>query len=264
MANSLSITLAQLSTGENRAANLEQAEEAVAAASNANSDLVVLPENVLYRGDPAGIRATARALPDFAFLADLSQKYDVTTVWGGVPLIDSGKVYNALIAYSPTGETLCVYRKIHLFQLRGVRTPMDETRQYAHGEQSQSFVLNGWNIGTSICYDLRFPELYRTMAGVDLMLCPSSFTAMTGEAHWSVLARARAIENQCYFAAVGQCGLHPSVGVQTYGHTMLVDPWGEVLHELLGQPGSVQATIQRDRLQTVRRTVPALDGRRLY
>jgi predicted amidohydrolase len=253
----LRITLCQLSTGPDVAANLADAESAIHAAVEAGSQLAVLPENVWCRGSARELRASAAKFAEFSErLGPLSQ--GVATVWGGVPLRDGDQFYNTALVFDAQGRPICEYRKNHLFQLFGGPREIDETQQYTPGAKSATFELAGWRIFLSICYDLRFPELYRSAAGAELMLCPANFTKRTGGAHWRVLARARAIENQCYFAAVGQCGQHAALQIQTHGHSLLVDPWGEILGELGDEPANLHLELSRQRISEVRESLPAL------
>ncbi|HAR65104.1 MAG TPA: hypothetical protein DCR55_02690 [Lentisphaeria bacterium] len=258
---SLSITLVQLDAGEDMERNLESARCGVRKAAEAGSKLVIFPENVLYRGTRCGVRKTAQTAAEYRqLLAPLAREFKTVCVWGGIALRDGDQVYNALVAFDERGELICEYRKIHLFQLLDTDSPVDERKTFAAGTQPAEFSVAGWRIGAGICYDLRFPELYRCYAGAHLMLCPASFTAFTGKAHWQVLARARAIENQCFFAAVNQCGTHEALGVETYGHSLVADPWGLVLEELDAAPGEMHCVLEPSALTRARATVPALNS----
>jgi nitrilase len=186
-------------------------------------------------------------------------------LFGGVPVAEGAAVLNAALLYGPDGRLLARYDKIHLFQLDPAKpSGIDETRWYTPGSEPVAVTLNGWKIGLSICYDLRFPELYRHYAPADLLVCTAAFTEATGRAHWEVLLRARAIENQCFMAGVGQCGTNPETGQTLFGHTCLVDPWGE---EVVAVPGGTEGlavtALARTRLDEVRARLPALQHRRL-
>lgn len=257
--NNLRISLCQVDAGPNVAANLHVAESAFVAAAAAGSELLVLPENAWCRGTAEDVRESAAESAEFhERLGAFSATHGVAAVWGGVPLSEGDALFNAALVYDASGQPLCEYRKIHLFQLFGGEQDIDETRQYCPGTQTGSFELSGWRIFLSICYDLRFPELYRSAAGAELMLCPANFTKRTGQAHWEVLARARAIENQCYFAAVGQCGQHHALGVKTHGHSLIADPWGTVIRELAHAPACLHAELSAERICEVRNALPAL------
>ncbi|HEY0824313.1 MAG TPA: nitrilase-related carbon-nitrogen hydrolase, partial [Ramlibacter sp.] len=174
-------------------------------------------------------------------------------------------VRNATLAYSPQGDCVARYDKIHLFRFDNGREQYDESRVIEGGSLPQSFTLrsrdgHAWRVGLSVCYDLRFPELYRALAA-DLLLVPSAFTYTTGEAHWELLLRARAVENLAYVCAPAQGGLHDN-GRRTWGHSMIVDPWGHVLavREQEGE-GVVLADLDPARLAQVRAQLPALDHR---
>lgn len=256
----MKIALCQLDCGPNVSANLAAAESAIRKA--ADSDLIVMPENVWCRGAAHDVRQSAAGIAEFAErLGALSR--GAVVVWGGVPLREGDALYNAALVFDADGQVLCEYRKNYLFQLFGGAKDIDETRQYRHGNETASFELQDWRIFPTICYDLRFPELYRQGAGADLMLCTANFTKRTGQAHWRVLARARAIENQCYFAAVGQCGHHAALKIDTYGHSLVADPWGEILGELGDAPDVLTLELSRERICEVRNSLPALRSRRL-
>lgn len=248
-----------MDAGPDVSANLRVAESAFADAEAAGSQLLVLPENAWCRGSAPEVRASAAKSAEFhERLGALSSTHGVVAVWGGVPLLEGDSLFNAALVYGADGKPLCEYRKIHLFQLFGGPQDIDETRQYQAGKEAASFSLAGWQIFLSICYDLRFPELYRSAAGAHLMLCPANFTKRTGQAHWRVLARARAIENQCYFAAVGQCGDHAALAVQTHGHSVIADPWGEVIAESADEPECLHLELSAQRICEVRNSLPAL------
>jgi nitrilase len=248
-----------MDAGPDVTANLAIAESGFVAAAAAGSELLVLPENAWCRGAAAEVRGSAAESAEFhERLGAFSARHGVAAVWGGMPLREGDALFNTALVYDASGDLICEYRKIHLFQLFGGETDIDETRQYCPGDQAGCFELAGWQIFLSICYDLRFPELYRSAAGADLMLCPANFTKRTGEAHWRVLARARAIENQCYFAAVGQCGRHEALQLDTHGHSLVADPWGAVIKELGDEPNCLHVTLSREKISEVRRTLPAL------
>ncbi len=204
-----------------------------------------------------------------SFLADAAREFGLWVVGGTLPLAadDAQRVRNTSLAFSPRGECVARYDKIHLFRFDNGREQYDEARVIEGGRTPQAFTLpsrdgHAWRVGLTVCYDLRFPELYRALAA-DLLLVPSAFTYVTGQAHWEVLLRARAVENLAYVAAPAQGGVHEN-GRRTWGHSMVVDPWGEVLAQRAEEgPGVVLAEISAQRLAQVRAQLPALDHRTL-
>ena len=180
---------------------------------------------------------------------------------------EPSRAFNSTLVFTPQGHCVAHYDKIHLFRFDNGQEQYDEARTLRPGRQPVTFDLpsrdgHRWRIGLSVCYDLRFPELYRRMGSVDVILVPSAFTATTGRAHWETLLRARAVENQAYVLAPAQGGRHPS-GRETHGDTMIVDPWGDVLTRLPTGPGIVVADIDPARIATVRASLPALEHRTL-
>jgi nitrilase len=226
--------------------------------------LAVLPENVFCLGRSASVRDAARSEAEWLdALAPVFTEFAGTIVFGGVPVSGAdGKVLNRCMVCR-NGAVTARYDKIHLFRLDPDRPGgIDEARLYAPGKVPGTVEIEGWKTALSICYDLRFPELYRACAPVDLILVPAAFTAMTGTAHWEVLLRARAIENQCFVAGVGQCGNNDETGVPLHGNSMLVDPWGTILARAPANEECV-LTVELDaaRLHAVRRRLPALANR---
>jgi nitrilase len=185
-------------------------------------------------------------------------------VGGTVPIAaaDPTRVRSALLVFDPTGRRVARYDKIHLFAFSQGEERYDEARTIEAGSEPVTFDAPCGRVGLSVCYDLRFPELYRSYRDVALILVPSAFTATTGIAHWHLLLRARAVENQCYVLAAAQGGLHPG-GRRTYGHSVLIDPWGVVVAELAEGPGAIVGDIEPERIAAVRRELPALAHRRL-
>lgn len=183
---------------------------------------------------------------------------------GSIPIKtqDSAKVTNTALLFNPQGELVARYYKMHLFSYQDGTRNLDEGRTMVAGREVVTADAPWGRIGMSICYDLRFPELYRAMGNVDLILVQSAFTVPTGSAHWEVLLRARAIENQCYVLAAAQGGTHAS-GRQTYGHSILIDPWGEIVSVLLQDEGVVMGVLDLERLKSVRQNLQALRHRRL-
>ena len=260
----------QMLTSEDVEENLAVAETMIARAATEGARLVALPEyfGLLSRDEQAKVRIRERAGdgPMQTFLADSARRHGVWLLGGTVPLEcdDDGKVYNSLMLFSPEGERKARYDKIHLFGFRRGDEMYDEAVTIASGPTQATVVdLPFARVGLAVCYDLRFPELFRAMGTVDLIVLPSAFTATTGRAHWEVLLRARAIENQCYVMAPAQGGKHAS-GRTTWGHTMIIDPWGEVVacREEDG-PGVVVADFDPQLMQGIRDNLPALQHRRL-
>jgi nitrilase len=227
--------------------------------------LVVLPENCLYLGDRQGPCTIARGLEEWRIdLAEVALAAGATTVFGGVPVLRNDNVMNTSIVVTPTGEVLAYYDKIHLFQLfSGDEAAVDETKTYTHGDWSPAtFEVDGWKIGLTICYDLRFPELYREYAGCDAIICTAAFTRHTGRAHWELLCRVRAVENQCWLIAAGACGENRVTGHQSWGHSMIVDPWGRIVEEAGEFPEIIASALAKEAITATRAKLPALKSRR--
>lgn len=194
------------------------------------------------------------------FLSEQAKAHKIWLVGGTIPLenSNSNRIYNTCLVYSPDGAVVARYDKIHLFGFNNGSEVYSEAATIMPGtNQPQVFESPFGSIGLSVCYDLRFPELYRAMQGVNMVVVPSAFTYTTGRAHWEVLLRARAIENQCYILAAAQGGKHES-GRRTWGHSMLIDPWGKVLDVLPEGEGVVYGTISTNTLNRVRTALPAL------
>jgi nitrilase len=198
------------------------------------------------------------------FLANLARECGIWLLGGTLPLKShqSDKVLNSLMAYAPDGTLASRYDKIHLFGFTRGEESYDESRTIVPGSEVAVLETPFARVGLSICYDLRFPELYRAMGQCDLIVMPAAFTATTGRAHWEVLLRARAIENQCYVLASAQGGLHPN-GRRTWGHSMLVDPWGAVCAQLAEGEGLAAGEIDLDSMMGIRTSLPALQHRTL-
>ena len=206
-------------------------------------------------------------------LAETAREHRVWLIGGTLPLtLDDGgakdgvavdRVMNADLVFSPRGELAARYDKMHLFAYDNGSERYDEGRTLRAGSTPVAFDADGVRVGLSVCYDLRFPELYRALMRppCDLLSVPSAFTYTTGAAHWKVLLRARAIENQCYVVAAAQGGTHEN-GRRTFGHSLVIDPWGEVVACLDEGEGVVVAELQRERIDSVRRQLPALEHRR--
>ncbi len=247
-------------------ANLAQAQPLVAQAAREGARLIVLPEyfGILgaHASDKLAVREQAGEGKQQAWLARAAREHAAWVVGGTVPLAsdDPSRVRSACLVYGPNGMLVARYDKIHLFAFARGEERYDEGRTIEPGSALGSFELPCGRVGLSVCYDLRFPELYRALSELALILVPAAFTATTGAAHWHLLLRARAVENQCYVLAAAQGGLHPN-GRRTYGHSLLIDPWGEVVSELAEGPGIVVGDVDPARIAEVRTQLPALTHR---
>lgn len=260
----------QTVTGTSLEDNLARAETLIAEAADGGAGLVLLPEYFCMMGrhesDKVAIREREGDGPVQRFLADAARRHRIWLVGGTLPMWcdDPGRVYNASLAFDPHGERVARYDKIHLFGFTKGTENFDESRTILAGKAPVAFDAPCGRVAMSICYDLRFPELYRGLAkggdGISLILMPAAFTYTTGQAHWEILIRARAIENQCYVLAAAQGGKHDN-GRRTWGHSMLVDPWGELLGVLPEGEGVVSGMVDPARLAEVRQNLPALRHR---
>ncbi len=246
--------------------NLRTVSRLVAEAAAAGARLVALPEyfSLITADEQAKvrIRETEGSGPQQDFLAELAQRHGVWLVGGTIPLVADAddKVRNATLVFDAHGQRVARYDKIHLFSFQRGEERYDEAATIEPGSTVCTFDSPAGRTGLSVCYDLRFPELFRAMGTVDLIILPAAFTYTTGRAHWEVLLRARAIENQCYVMAPAQGGRHPS-GRVTWGHTMIIDPWGEVLACREEGAGVVLADIEPERIAGMRASLPALSHR---
>jgi nitrilase len=249
--------------------NLITARRLIAEAAGEGAELVALPEYFCFMGasdrDKLALAEAPGDGPIQHMLAEAAQRHKVWVVGGTVPLKtnDPDRVLNACGVYSPEGQLRARYDKTHLFRYDNGRESYDEGRVLQAGTEPVACDVGGLRLGLSICYDLRFPELYRRLMSppCDLIAVPAAFTHTTGRAHWEVLLRARAIENQCYVIAPAQGGLHEN-GRRTFGHSLIVDPWGEVLSLREEGEGVVMARLDVERIAAVRAQLPALTHRR--
>jgi len=249
--------------------NLDAAAALIDEATRAGAALVALPEYFCLMGrvdtDKLAVAESDGDGPIQQRLAAAARQHGVWVVGGTLPLrtADPARVRNTCLVYGPDGSRAARYDKIHLFAFDNGRERYDEGRVLERGEHSVALDVDGWRVGLSVCYDLRFPELYRQLSSppCDLICVPSAFTYTTGRAHWELLLRARAVENQCYVIAPAQGGRHEN-GRQTWGHSLIVDPWGEVLACREEGPGVVIATLAREAIARVRTQLPALSHRR--
>ena len=249
--------------------NLLRADALLAEAARRGAELAVLPEYFCLMGraetDKIDARENSGSGPIQSFLADAALRHGLWLAGGSIPLATPApdRVLNTTLVFDPRGQVRARYDKRHLFAFQRDEERYAEADTIVPGTDIAAFDLNGLRIGLSICYDLRFPEHYRTLSDpdpCDLFLVPAAFTYTTGEKHWELLLRARAVENLAYVAASAQGGRHPN-GRRTWGHSMIIDPWGEVLAMQSEGEGVVVASVDRDRLATVRASLPALQHR---
>jgi deaminated glutathione amidase len=248
--------------------NLVQAEELIDLAVRQGSELVSLPENFAYMGEEADKVALAERISTTTeeFLKTMARRYQITILGGGFPVpVGKKQAHNTALLVGPDGEELSRYEKVHLFD---VNLPDGNTYQESStvvpGRQLPALYKSDkfGNLGLSVCYDVRFPELYRHLSknGAEVLFVPAAFTAYTGKEHWKVLLQARAIENTCYIIAPAQTGQHYDRR-QTHGHAMIIDPWGIILADAGEEPGVAIAPIDPNRLSQVRRQMPSLQHR---
>lgn len=248
--------------------NIATARALVAEAAAGGATLVTLPEYWPIMGlkdtDKVGHAEAPGDGPIQRFMAEAARDHGIWLIGGTLPLVsqDAGRVMNTTLVYNPAGQPVGRYDKIHLFGFQQGTESYDEARTIVPGTDVGTFEAPFGRVGLSVCYDLRFPELYRAMGECALIVVPAAFTYVTGLAHWEVLLRARAIENQCYVLASAQGGTHAS-GRRTFGHSMLVDPWGKVVDVLDDGEGIVSGQIDQALLEQVRGNLPALKHRRM-
>jgi len=262
------IAAVQMASGPRVESNLKEAAWLIETAVEQGAKLVALPEYFGIMGmkdtDKVAVREEFGKGLIQEFLSDTAKKHGIWIVGGSVPLVASSpkKVMNTSLVYDNKGKCVARYDKIHLFGFEMGDERYSEKTTIEHGKQVVAFDTPFGRIGLSICYDLRFPELYRAMGEVDLILVPSAFTETTGKAHWETLIRARAIENLAYVLAPAQGGYHLN-GRETHGDSMIVDPWGVILDRLPRGSGVVVAGMNRAHIQRLRQSLPALSHRTL-
>jgi deaminated glutathione amidase len=250
--------------------NLVEAEELIELAVRQGAELIGLPENFAFLGLEADKIAQAEdiALKTEKFLKKMAQRFQITILGGGFPVPvaeDPSKAYNTAVLVAPDGREIVRYQKVHLFDVDvpDGNTYRESSTVMAGSDLPDIYISdNLGKIGISICYDVRFPELYRYLSGkgVDVMFIPAAFTAYTGKDHWQVLLQARAIENTAYVIAPAQTGNHYERRY-THGHAMIIDPWGVILADAGDKPGVAVAEISPHRLQQVRQQMPSLQHR---
>ena len=266
----MKIAAIQMVSGQDAQANLEQALHLIAQAAQAGAELVGLPEYFCLIGqkdsDKLAIQEPIGHGPLQDALAQAARQHGIWLAGGTLPITATAPehVSNTTLVWNPQGQVVARYDKIHLFAFDNGRERYDESRVLEAGRTPTVFELpsrdgHTWRVALSVCYDMRFPELYRQLQP-DLIMAPSAFTHTTGQAHWEVLLRARAIENLAYLMAPAQGGLHPS-GRRTWGQTLAIDPWGQVLAQQAEGPGVVLAECDWARVQELREQLPALAHR---
>jgi nitrilase len=272
MIENLRVAAVQMATGPNVNANLIEVERLICDAAEAGAGLVVLPENFAFMGrrdqDQLSLAETDGEGPLQSFLAKSAARFGIWIVGGTIPLVSQrpGRVRAACLVFDERGDRIARYDKMHLFDvnLPGADERYEESATIEAGDGPVVLDSPVGRLGVMVCYDLRFPELGRCMldSGLEVLAVPSAFTALTGRAHWETLVRARAIENLAYVIAAAQGGYHLS-GRETYGHSMIVDPWGSILEQVPRGTGFVCCPIDRGFQDSVRRTFPVLHHRRL-
>ncbi len=263
------VGLVQINTRDDKEANLRRAEELVDSAVERGATFVVLPEYVSFLGPKEQHQSIAESIPGPTTerFAAKARQHGIFLHGGSIHEESNtpGMFYNTSVVFDPSGEIIATYRKIHLFDidLTGNVTA-NESSTILPGDDIVTADVDGHTVGLSICYDLRFPELYRQLAleGAEILLVPAAFTMFTGKDHWHVLLRARAIENQTYVLAPGQYGSHEPNNSQCYGHSIIIDPWGTVIAESSDSEGVVVADLDFDYLRKIRKQLPSLANRR--
>ena len=265
----MKIAALQMVSGTSVAANLQRAQSLLEQAAAQGARLAVLPEYFCLMGqtdaDKVRVRETPGSGPIQDFLASTARRLGLWVVGGTLPLEspDPNRVLNSTLVFNPAGELAARYDKMHLFAFQRGTERYAEADSITPGAQPVAFDCEGWRMGLTICYDLRFPELFRALsqpAACDAYLLPAAFTHTTGEKHWEVLLRARAIENLAYVVGSAQGGVHQN-GRRTWGHSMVIDPWGDVLAMQAEGEAVVTATLDRDRIARHRESLPALGHR---
>jgi predicted amidohydrolase len=262
------IACVQLTSRDDKAANLERAERHVADAASGGAELVLLPEKWNAIGDAETLHAEAESLDggeSVEAMSAWSRRHGIWLVGGSITERREGreKLSNTSVVFDPEGEIAAVYRKIHLFDVEVGGIVYRESEAEEPGDEPVVVRAGEWTVGLSICYDVRFPELYRVLAleGAELLTVPSHFTLHTGRDHWEVLLRARAIENTSYVAAAAQIG-ETRPGKPSYGRSLIADPWGIVVAQAPDEECVIGAEISRERVEQVRRNLPSLKSRR--
>jgi deaminated glutathione amidase len=269
MTDQLRVSVVQINTRHDKEANLTRAEALIDEAAAAGARLVALPEYVSYLGPKEDHAAVAEDIPGPTTerFSDRARMHGIYLLGGSIHerSDDPGKFYNTSVLFGPSGDILAKYRKIHLFDIDITNNvSANESATILPGEEIVTGDIDGHAAGLTICYDLRFPELYRllALAGAEILFVPAAFTMFTGKDHWEVLLRARAIENQAYVIAPGQIGKHEPGNQQCYGNSLIVDPWGTVIARASDREGVTTADLDFSLVRGVRKQVPSLANRR--
>ncbi len=267
--NAFKVAAIQMASGPNVAGNLSEARRLIAKAAENGARMIVLPEFFAIMGmtdqDKLKVSESAGTGPIQQFLSDTAKQHKIWLVGGSIPLVagTSDKVMNSCLVFDEYGVQVARYDKIHLFNLELGNENYNEAKTIEAGNQVVVVDSPFGRIGLAICYDLRFPELFRAMKNIDIIVLPSAFTETTGRMHWEVLVRARAIENLAYVIAPAQGGYHVN-GRETHGNSMIVDPWGRVLDRLPRGSGVVMGEINPSYQASLRSSLPALAHRTLH
>ena len=265
--SSLTIAAIQMISTQNWQENLNTASKLVGQAARNGAKLAVLPEFFIRIADVRDsefadiIKPLGEGLIHNQ-LAKIAHDNNIYLVAGTIPIQShhKNKYYNTALVFNPEGMLICHYNKIHLFKFDDGILKFDENILFTHGDEVKIFEVDNFSFGLSICYDLRFPELFRAVAGVDAFIIPAAFTYATGRDHWEVLLRARAIENQCYVIASNQGGIHEN-GRRSFGHSMIISPWGMVEERIPNGEGIIMYTLEKDELSKIRNQLPSLSHR---
>jgi predicted amidohydrolase len=268
MADLLRVACVQLKASADKAETIERAGILVARAASKGADLVLLPEKWNGIGPADVLHDIAETVEEGETVAAMrgwAREHGITLVGGSIAERREGheKLSNTCLVFDPQGELVAEYRKIHMFDVEVGGHVYRESESEEPGDGPAVPVeVEGWKLGLTICYDLRFPELYRLLAveGAEVVTVPAAFTLYTGKDHWELLVRARAVENQCYVVAANQWGTHPD-GKAAYGRSMIVDPWGVVLAQAPDEDTVISAELERPRLEKIRRGLPSLANR---
>jgi predicted amidohydrolase len=266
IANHLRVTLVQISAGADLQANLGKLKHLLSGVGN--TDVIALPEVFAMRGSNQDYRDHAQDISGTLvnFMASIAHRHNAWVLAGSIVESAGQGLYNTSVLVNRRGEVHAWYRKIHLFEAEiEPGQIIRESDTYQAGDAPVMTDLDGWQCGLAICYDVRFPELFRhySSKGAHLFFIPANFTQRTGKDHWEILLRARAIENQCYVVAPNQCGTNPYTKVESYGHSMVIGPWGDVITLIEEGDSAVTVTLDIHQLDQTRRRIPALSHRKL-
>lgn len=264
------VALVQMTSGPDVAQNLAYIEQQVTALAKEGAKLVITPENCVVLGGRADYHHHAEPLGDGwiqSKMANLAKECQLWLVIGSMPIRTEHGVTTTCVVFDPQGQRIAHYDKLHMFDVDVAdgHSRYRESETFTPGDKIVSVETPMAHLGLTICYDVRFPQLYSELAkrGVNVLLVPAAFTAVTGKAHWEALLRARAIETQCWVLAVNQCGVHPG-GRETWGHSMVISPWGEVVASLECEPQSLVVDIDLNQVNEVRTAMPVLSHTRFH